>query len=197
MLCIVWGVFGKVLVILVCGRWRICCAPITRKGGLFVECFWCLYDRVDVLKSNPEWADVELKKGDEVSDPEVMIRRIVKWFHCYFNDPLTLKQNFPKSVEICVTSGTPFQREIWKALQEGVEFGNTLSYGELAAVVNKPSKKWFQVLNKYLFPTLLKSLVTFPQNVLKFSSRCCSWSWYSDEAKSKLLNCPLPPSRTG
>ena len=50
----------------------------------------------------------------------------------YFNGA---KQTFSLPIDV---KGTPFQEEIWKALQT-IPYGKTVSYSEIAALINRPS----------------------------------------------------------
>ena len=51
----------------------------------------------------------------------------------YFAGDLTAIDDLPVQ-----TAGTPFQREVWRALR-GIPCGTTTSYGELAARIGRPS----------------------------------------------------------
>jgi methylated-DNA-[protein]-cysteine S-methyltransferase len=50
----------------------------------------------------------------------------------YFNGT---KQTFSLPIDI---KGTPFQQEIWQALQK-IPYGKTVSYSEIAALINRPT----------------------------------------------------------
>lgn len=50
----------------------------------------------------------------------------------YFNGT---KQTFSLPIDV---QGTPFQEEIWQALQT-IPYGKTVSYSEIAALINRPS----------------------------------------------------------
>jgi methylated-DNA-[protein]-cysteine S-methyltransferase len=52
---------------------------------------------------------------------------------CYFAGELTSIDALPVQ-----TAGTPFQREVWRALRE-IPHGTTVSYGELAAQIGRPN----------------------------------------------------------
>jgi methylated-DNA-[protein]-cysteine S-methyltransferase len=51
----------------------------------------------------------------------------------YFNGDLTAIDKLPTK-----TNGTPFQRQVWQALRE-IPLGTTISYGELAKRIGRPT----------------------------------------------------------
>ena len=56
----------------------------------------------------------------------------VKELTAYFNGT---KQTFSLPIDV---KGTPFQEEIWQALQT-IPYGKTVSYSEIAELINRPS----------------------------------------------------------
>jgi methylated-DNA-[protein]-cysteine S-methyltransferase len=69
---------------------------------------------------------VELRSGDGTGDAIACLRR-------YFAGELHALDGLPVA-----TGGTPFQRCVWAALRE-IPVGTTISYGELARRIGKPS----------------------------------------------------------
>ena len=53
-------------------------------------------------------------------------------FRCYFAGDLTALDNVPVK-----TAGTPFQREVWRALRN-IPRGTTISYSQLAQSIGRP-----------------------------------------------------------
>jgi methylated-DNA-[protein]-cysteine S-methyltransferase len=66
---------------------------------------------------------------EERSVPDSITRAL----HAYFGGELDALDDIPTA-----TGGTAFQRQVWKALRT-IPAGNTLSYGELATRIGRPS----------------------------------------------------------
>lgn len=61
------------------------------------------------------------------------------WVKKYFKDPMSCG-NVIKFTDFCFEGGTDFEIKVWKTLFENVKVGETISYANLAAAIDNPSK---------------------------------------------------------
>jgi methylated-DNA-[protein]-cysteine S-methyltransferase len=71
--------------------------------------------------------------GDYTLTEGPVPKPVAKALDAYFKGDIAALNALPTA-----TNGTPFQREVWKALRE-IPGGTTISYGQLASRVGRPS----------------------------------------------------------
>lgn len=105
------------------GQWELYVAK-TNKGLCYIGSPGSSFDEFEVYfaKRYPEFALVE--------NPEALAP-YVQELADYFTGT---KQAFSLPIDI---KGTPFQEEIWRALQT-IPYGKTVSYSEIAELINRP-----------------------------------------------------------
>ncbi|TWT24826.1 methylated-DNA--[protein]-cysteine S-methyltransferase [Planomicrobium sp. CPCC 101110] len=106
------------------GQWELYVAK-TNKGLCYIGSPGSSFDEFKVYFSK-RYPDFTLAENPEALTPYV--QELVNYFS-------GTKQAFSLPIDV---KGTPFQEEIWRALQT-IPYGETVSYSEIAALINRPS----------------------------------------------------------
>ncbi|OKL35658.1 methylated-DNA--[protein]-cysteine S-methyltransferase [Domibacillus mangrovi] len=106
------------------GRWQLYVAK-TEKGLCYVGSPGQLYEELEVCIQK-YFPQASLVENEEALKPYIdELRQYFKGMRQSFSLPLDVK-------------GTPFQEEIWEALQQ-IPYGKTYSYSDIAELIQKPT----------------------------------------------------------